>query len=362
MRVARCVVRAAWCVTWSLTIGAPALAAAQEIAERAAAVRDGTVRLTYSTRAGVCGDGGELVGFGRALYIWPSMESHGRWNAPRCIPGDARVAVTVAGGRPVSLRTYVGGSWRGTDATDLGTVSGPAAAAFFMSLAARAEGRLSRDAILPAVIAEGADVTDDLLRIGRDRDRSTETRSRALQWVGQLGGQRAVAPLLSIARDGNERHGVREAALLALSSVPDGSGVPPLIELVRGDSDRWLQAKAVFWLAGTEDPRATELLRALVLQESADVELRKAAIFALGHQSETWDASFPELYEKLESPSLREHFIFVLSQRREDSAVEKLIDIARSDPDREMRKKALFWLGQSDDPRAVRLIRDLVTN
>ncbi|MGH7717827.1 MAG: HEAT repeat domain-containing protein, partial [Gemmatimonadaceae bacterium] len=312
--------------------------------------------------AGVCGDGGELVGFGRVLYIWPSMESHGRWNAPRCAPGNARVAITVAGGRPVSLRTYVGGSWSGAGATDLGTVSGPAAAAFFISLAVRADGRLSRDALLPAVIAEGADVADDLLRIGRDRDRPTETRSRALQWAGQLGGERVVAPLLSIARDANERRNVREAALLSLSSVPDGSGVPPLLELVRGDGDSWLQAKAVFWLAETEDARATELLHRLVLQENADVALRKAAIFALGHQSETWDASFLDLYGKLESPSLKEHFIFVLSQRHEDGAVEKLIDIARSDPDREMRKKALFWLGQSDDPRAARLIRDLVTN
>jgi hypothetical protein len=34
--------------------------------------------------------------------------------------------------------------------------------------------------------------------------------------------------------------------------------------------------------------------------------------------------------------------------------------IARDDGDRQMRAKALFWLGQKDDPRVVKMIGDRV--
>jgi hypothetical protein len=38
-----------------------------------------------------------------------------------------------------------------------------------------------------------------------------------------------------------------------------------------------------------------------------------------------------------------------------------LIDVAQHDRDRSVRRQALFWLGQSKDPRALDFIRDLVT-
>ena len=38
------------------------------------------------------------------------------------------------------------------------------------------------------------------------------------------------------------------------------------------------------------------------------------------------------------------------------------MSIARSDSDRAMRRKALFWLAQKDDPRVTKLITDLVTH
>jgi hypothetical protein len=38
-----------------------------------------------------------------------------------------------------------------------------------------------------------------------------------------------------------------------------------------------------------------------------------------------------------------------------------LIDVAQHDPDKTVRHQALFWIGQSKDPRALAFIRDLVT-
>ena len=48
------------------------------------------------------------------------------------------------------------------------------------------------------------------------------------------------------------------------------------------------------------------------------------------------------------------------SQREEPAAVDKLLEISRGDPDPELRKKALFWLGQSGDPRAAKALQDII--
>jgi HEAT repeat protein len=50
--------------------------------------------------------------------------------------------------------------------------------------------------------------------------------------------------------------------------------------------------------------------------------------------------------------------VFVLSQRQDEAALNELMRIAREDSDRRMRARALFWLGQKDDPRVAKLIGD----
>ena len=58
---------------------------------------------------------------------------------------------------------------------------------------------------------------------------------------------------------------------------------------------------------------------------------------------------------------VREQAVFALSQRPHDEGVPALIRIAREKADPELRKKAIFWLGQSDDPRALALFEELLT-
>ena len=58
---------------------------------------------------------------------------------------------------------------------------------------------------------------------------------------------------------------------------------------------------------------------------------------------------------------LRAKVIFSLSQRRNDAAaVDKLVEIARKETDPELRKQALFWLGQSRDPRAAAILEEII--
>ncbi len=58
---------------------------------------------------------------------------------------------------------------------------------------------------------------------------------------------------------------------------------------------------------------------------------------------------------------VKESAVFALSQQPRDAGVPALIRIARTHPSPGVRKKALFWLGQSEDPRALALFEEILT-
>jgi HEAT repeat protein len=111
----------------------------------------------------------------------------------------------------------------------------------------------------------------------------------------------------------------------------------------------------------SDSPRASGWLAAVAADDSETEHTRQQAMFWLGQGRSPTD-DLVRLYDRLSSsPSLRSHYTFVLSQRRDSQALDKLIDVAQHDPDKTVRHQALFWIGQSKDPRALAFIRDLVT-
>jgi HEAT repeat protein len=409
-----------------LGLAAPVLTVqSQPLARRVSDVRDGEVRLAYAPRSGVCGDGREVIVYGSWFYVSPSIEGRGHSNV-RCIDGPARVTLTLAGGAVTAVRTSVGGSWRsGSRATDLGLVPAAEAGTYFFGLANTLPGKAGKDALLAGVIADSTDAAQSLLRLARDDARPTDIRRRALHWLAAVGGADVVPAIDVLANDGRAPREVREAALSALAESDTEEGITRLIRL-SSNSESWLARKAVFWLGQTTEERAHQHLRGIIERGPSDelrgeaifalghgeptaedgaflrsvysrlqsgglkekviqsiaqideegnlewllalarddresIEQRKKALFWAG-QSDGPIAPLIKVYDQLREHELKEHAIFVLSQRDEDdAALDKLIDIARHDADRELRRKAIFWLGQSDDPRAQSLIRDLVT-
>jgi HEAT repeat protein len=57
---------------------------------------------------------------------------------------------------------------------------------------------------------------------------------------------------------------------------------------------------------------------------------------------------------------LKSHAVFVLSQLPNGRGVADLLEVARSNPSPRVRSKALFWLGQSGDPRAIALFESVL--
>ena len=57
---------------------------------------------------------------------------------------------------------------------------------------------------------------------------------------------------------------------------------------------------------------------------------------------------------------LKTHAVFVLSQLPNGAGIPHLLEVARSNPSRRVRSQALFWLGQSGDPRAIALFESVL--
>lgn len=249
--------RAACAVVASLLLAAGSAGAQQEVGARVAAVRDGTVHLSFAARPGVCGNGRNIQSGGSR------GERDQEWEH-ECEPGPVRVSLGVKEGAVTSVRAYVGGRWRaGGTATDLGTVSAPAAARYLLQLAERGQGRVARDAILPATLADSVTVWPDLLRLARDDARPRDVRKQAVFWVGQAAESAATAGLDELATSDADRE-VQESAVFALSQRPRHEGVPVLIRIARTSRDPQLRKQALFWLGQSDDPRALALFEELL--------------------------------------------------------------------------------------------------
>ena len=340
---------------------APSALAGQSLVRQIDRVRDGTVQLTYAARPGLCGDGRETVRAGSAIAVLPSMFGNGHSDRDVCFSGPVRVAVGRSNGETVSYRVHVGGRWSsGGEATDIGAVSAPDAARYFLDAAMAASGRNAEYALAAAVFADSVDLTPDLARIARSANARSELRSRAVFWIGTYEEPVALRTLRQLATDDQLEEGVRGAAIVALGRE---DMTEEDVDWLRGLYPRLsqqLRDNVFLAVSRSDSPRASRWLAGIAADANESEHTRQQAMFWLG-QGRGPTADLVRLYDKLDEPSLRNHYTFVLSQRRDSEALDKLIDVAQHDRDNSVRRQALFWLGQSKDPRALAFIRDLVT-
>ncbi len=237
----------------------------------------------------------------------------------------------------------------------------------------------------------GASVVPTLLDVARN-DPSTDVRSDAIFWIGSSHAEEAIPALDSIIFQSHDDE-VRKKAIFAISQqrrdlarqtlerVAQDEKIP---EEVRGDAIFWLgqsgagdleffktlfksthdselRSKILNGVATGRDPGASAWLLDIARDKSFDIETRKNAIFWASQRREMDLSVLNSLYDQSRGEDqLQEHIIFIYSERRESAAVDKLMSIARSDPNTEMRKKAMFWLGQKNDPRVKAFLMEIL--
>jgi HEAT repeat protein len=250
---------------------------------------------------------------------------------------------------------------------------------------------LRRKAVFLVAQKHNAQTADLLLSIAKN-DPDSEVREQAVFWLGQVPDERAVDLLEQILRTSNDED-LQNKALFALSQHKSPRGSAILKEFAeRNGASEDLRGQAIFWLGQRNAADNNEYLRSLysrltspelkekvlfslaqrkgqgnekwlmglAVDNRENIELRKKALFWAGQSGVGIDEIIP-LYSKITDQEMKEQVIFVLSQRSNSpAAVDKLLDIAKNDKDPDLRKKAIFWLGQSRDPRVQQFLLDII--
>lgn len=236
-----------------------------------------------------------------------------------------------------------------------------------------------------------AETEDILLDVARN-DPSTEVRAQAVFWLSRVPTERAVTALDSILRYSQDRE-IQEKAIYALSRHESARAGEALREFVRrSDAAPAVRKHAIFWLGRRDEASSHAFLRELypqlgdeelkkqviyvlgraeraenrqwvldvALEPQESIELRKTALFWAGRRDDVGVADLVRLYDGSRERAFRDQLIYVLARRKEAAAVDKLMAVARSDPDTDLRKKAVFWLGRSDDPRAAQFLMEII--
>jgi HEAT repeat protein len=261
----------------------------------------------------------------------------------------------------VSYRVHVGGRWSNSDdVTDLGVVPAEIAARYLFDEALRANANNAQYALAGAVFADSIDLVPDLVGVARGGDARGDMRQRAVFWIGSYDTDRATRALHDLAADDGLDDAIRGAAIIALGRDQIADEDVSWLRTLYPKVSSKLRDDIFLAVSRSDSPQASHWLASIVVSPDETVHNRQQAMFWLGQGRGPTD-DLVRLYDRIDQPSLRSHYAFVLSQRHDEKALDKLIDMAQHDADRDVRHQALFWLGQSKDPRALAFIRDLVT-
>ena len=249
--------------------------------------------------------------------------------------------------------------------------------------------QLRRSALWMIANKKDAAATATLVGVARN-DPSMELRAEATGFLGSMGSDEALAALEELTKADDER--IQRAAVRALTTFPNPRARTAMHALIENNSaneqlrstaldafsgDRstledaaWLRsiypkvdnprikariASAVARIGGEQNE---QWLMSLVKNEDESVDVRQNALRYVARTADI--ASLIKFYDGVSARPLREEIINALGGRKEPEATDKLIDIAKSGTDPQVRRDALNTLVRKNDPRTTKLLLDLL--
>jgi TolA-binding protein len=251
---------------------------------------------------------------------------------------------------------------------------------------------LRRKAVFLVSQKRGDEAADILVDAAKN-DPDAEVREQAVFWLSQVNSSKAI-PLLEQILKSASTEKMQDQALFALSQKSDDRAQAVLRDYAgREDASDHAREQAIFWLGQRKSDDNAKFLRDLfakttnkslkdkiifsisqtrnsgndewlldqAINTKNSMEIRKNALFWAGQNGSMDMAKVGALYDKGSETEFKKQVIFVLSQRGKSSeAIDKLIDIAKNEKDKELRKEAIFWLSQSHDPRVAKFLMDII--
>ena len=157
-------------------------------------------------------------------------------------------------------------------------------------------------------------------------DCELDAGGREVHWLDGVSAADSVKLLTSLLAQSDR---VRSGAMAALAMHRDDVAVPALLTLARQDPNTRVRGDALFWLAQTAGRKVAGEITAAI-DNDPDTDVKKRAVFAL-------------------------------SQLPKDEGVPLLINVAKTNQNPAVRKQAMFWLGQSKDPRALQFFSEVLS-
>jgi HEAT repeat protein len=246
------------------------------------------------------------------------------------------------------------------------------------------------------------DQTDVFLTVART-DPSNDLRRSALQMLAQQNSDRGVSALDSIVFGSSDTE-LRDVALRSLSQQASPaarasvrraveSASLPLEVRVRAlnalsccrrspDETAYLIAfhakadnpelrdAAMRAIAYQRTPEATSWLLGIARDKARDIEVRRQALSAIGQQVRAKDGSSTGmdlktllgLYDDFAGQvEMQERALDVISQYSDTAATDKLLQVARTEPNVDLRRRAVQRVGQRRDPRVREFLMDILS-
>jgi hypothetical protein len=144
-----------------------------------------------------------------------------------------------------------------------------------------------------------------------------------------------------------------------LTGITPASSLDWLATLASSDASRHVANDATMAIALHAAPQATDRLIAIARgNHTADV--RGAAVFWLAQRA--GDKAAGAISDALDDPDteVKKKAVFALSRLPKNEGVPKLMEVARTNKNPEVRRQAMFWLGQSRDPRAIEFFEQIL--
>jgi hypothetical protein len=200
-------------------------------------------------------------------------------------------------------------------------VTAPDSIHFLLSVA------MSADAAVSAIALHADPAADRALEELAAPSQPEKVRRQAIFWLGNSRSRRGFEVLTRIVRDPSDK--IREHAIFALTQSKEPEALSIVVGLAHNDPSPRVRGQALFWLAQKAGQKMAESSIRDAIANDPETEVKKKAVFAL-------------------------------TQMPNGEGVPLLIQVARTNRNPEVRKQAVFWLGQSKDTRALNFIEDVL--
>ena len=155
-----------------------------------------------------------------------------------------------------------------------------------------------------------------------------QVRRQAIFWLGNSRGQRGFEIVSRVVRE-DPSDKIREHAIFALTQNKDPKALEVVASVAHNDKSPRVRGQALFWLAQRAGQKIAESAINDAIANDPETEVKKKAVFAL-------------------------------TQMPSGEGVPLLIQVVRNNRNPEVRKQAMFWLGQSKDDRALAFIEEVL--